>query len=170
MEPKAIQDAELPLRQACPQQISVLMKLRLYEDAIVQLNGHIDTFPLSERECFYNLITCYEGLAMYDKARKVTEKSLESPAFANATREDLEKLHRKLYPRYYADTVQKYAKLYDVDTFLIAAMILEESRYNAGGGELGWCDWVDADYAGYWKGTRTATQNPSLPNIHAQAT
>ena len=131
LEPKAIQDAELPSRQASPQQVPVLMKLRLYEDAIAQLNEHIDTFPISERDCFYNLIACYEGLAMYDKARKVTEKSLESAAFANATREDLEKLHRKLYPRYYADTVEKYAKLYDVDTFLIAAMILEESRYNA---------------------------------------
>ncbi|MCE2416104.1 transglycosylase SLT domain-containing protein [Candidatus Poribacteria bacterium] len=132
LEPKAIQDAELPERQACPEQVSLLMELRLYEDAIAQLNEHINTMPLSERECFYSLITCYEGLAMYDKARKVTEQSLESSAFANATRADLEKLHRKLYPRYYANTVEKYAKLYNVDTFLIAAMILEESRYNAG--------------------------------------
>lgn len=131
LEPKAIRDEELPVRQACPEQVPVLMKLRLYEDAVAQLSEHINTFPLSEPECFYNLIASYEGLAMYDKARKVTERSLESPAFANATRQDLEKLHRKLYPRYYADTVQKYAKLYDVDTFLIAAMILEESRYNA---------------------------------------
>ena len=131
LEPKAIRDAELPARQACPQQVPLLMELRLYEDAISQLNEHINTTPLSERECFYDLITCYEGLAMYDKARKVTEQSLESPAFANATREDLEKLHRKLYPRYYANMVEKYAKLYNVDIFLICAMILEESRYNA---------------------------------------
>ena len=131
LEPKAIQDAELPKRHTSPEQVLLLMELRLYEDAIAQLNEHINTTSLSERECFYNLITCYEGLAMYDKARKATEKSLESPAFANATREVLEKLHRKLYPRYYADTVEKYAKLYNVDTFLIAAMILEESRYNA---------------------------------------
>ena len=131
LEPKAVQDAELPVRQACPEQVLLLMELRLYEDAIAQLNEHINTTPLSERECFYNLVTCYEGLAMYDKARKVTERSLESPAFENATREDLEKLHQKLYPRYYAKTVEKYAKLYNVDTFLIAAMILEESRYNA---------------------------------------
>ena len=131
LEPKAVQDAELPMRQACPPQIPVLMELRLYEDAIAQLDEHINTTPLSERDCFYNLIRCYEGLSMYDKARKVTERSLESTAFANATREDLEKLYRKLYPRYYANTVEKYAKLYNVDTFLIAAMILEESRYNA---------------------------------------
>lgn len=131
LEPKAVQDAELPVRQASPEQVLLLMELRLYEDAITQLDEHINTTSLPERECFYNLVTCYEGLAMYDKARKVTERSLESPAFENATREDLEKLHQKLYPRYYAKTVEKYAKLYNVDTFLIAAMILEESRYNA---------------------------------------
>ena len=107
------------------------MELRLYEDAIAQLDQHIDRTSLSERQCFYDLITCYERLSMYDKARKLTEQSLESPAFANATRADLEKLRQKLYPRYYADTVEKYAKQYNVDTFLICAMILEESRYNA---------------------------------------
>ena len=131
LEPKAVQDTELPERQACPPQVSMLMELRLYEDAIPQLDHHINTVSLAERKCFHDLIACYEGLAMYDKARKVTEKSLESSAFANATRADLEKLHHKLYPRYYADTVEKYAKMYNVDTFLIAAMILEESRYNA---------------------------------------
>ena len=131
LEPKAIQDAELPVREECPSQVSMLMELRLYEDAISQLNQHINTASLSERKCFFDLIACYEGLAMYDKARKVTEQSVDSPAFANATRVDLEKLHHKLYPRYYADAVEKYAKMYNVDTFLIAAMILEESRYNA---------------------------------------
>ncbi len=131
LEPKAIQDAELPERQQCPSQVPELMELRLYEDAIAQLDRHINTAPLSEQNCFYDLITCYEGLAMYDKARKVTEQSLENPAFANATREDLEKFHRKLYPRYYANMVEKYAKMYNVDPFLVAAMILEESRYKA---------------------------------------
>ena len=131
LDPKAVQDAKLPARGVCPPQVSVLMELRLYDDAIAQLNEHINTTPLSERKCFYDLITCYEGLAMYDKARKVTEQSLKNPAFENATRVDLETLQQKLYPRYYADMVEKYAKLYNVDTFLVAAMILEESRYNA---------------------------------------
>ena len=131
LEPKAVQDAKLPDRQPCPPQVPVLMELRLYEDAVSQLDRHINTVPFPEQNCFYDLITCYEGLAMYDKARKITEQSLENPAFANATRADLEKLQRKLYPRYYANAVDRYAKLYNVDTFLVAAMILEESRYNA---------------------------------------
>ncbi len=131
LEPKAIQDAELPERQQSPPQVPALMELRLYEDAVTQLDRHINTASLPEQNCFYDLITCYEGLAMYDKAREVTEQSLENPAFANAKRADLEKLQRKLYPRYYASAVDKYAKLYNVDTFLVAAMILEESRYNS---------------------------------------
>ncbi len=131
LEPKAIQDAKLPTRQQRPPQVPTLMELRLYEDAITQLDRHINTASLAEQNCFYDLITCYEGLAMYDKAREVTEQSLENPAFASATRADLEKLQRKLYPRYYANAVDKYAKLYNVNTFLVAAMILEESRYNA---------------------------------------
>ena len=131
LEPKAIQDAELPVRQQCPPQVQMLMELRLYEEAVTQLDRHINTTALSEQSCFYDLITCYERLAMYDKAREITEQSLENPAFANATRADLEKLQGKLYPRYYANAVDEYAKLYNVDTFLVAAMILEESRYNA---------------------------------------
>ena len=131
LEPKAIQDAELPVQQQCPPQVPVLMELRLYEDAIIQLDRHINTISLPDPDCFYDLITCYEGLAMYDKAREITEQSLENPTFANAKRADLEKLRRKLYPRYYASAVDKFAKLYNVDTFLVAAMILEESRYNA---------------------------------------
>ena len=131
LEPKAIQDAELPALEVCPQHIPLLMELRLYEDAIAQLEHHINKTSPSERQCFYDLITCYERLSMYDKARKLTEQSLESPAFAKASRVDIAKLRQKLYPRYYADTVEKYAKQYNVDTFLIAAMILEESRYNA---------------------------------------
>lgn len=130
LEPKAIQDAKLPVREACPHQVPLLIELRLYEDAISHLNRHINTTPLSERQCFYDLIMCYERLAMYDKAREFTEQSLDSQAFANAPREDLASLQQKLYPRYYANTVEKYAKLYNVDTFLVSAMILEESRYN----------------------------------------
>ena len=132
LEPKALQDAELPERQACPPQVSMLMELRLYEDAIPQLDHHINTASLPEQECFHDLIACYEGLAMYDKARKVTEKSLgESPLSRmphariwrnfsiNSTRATMLTLLRSML------------RGITSDTFLIAAMILEESRYNA---------------------------------------
>ena len=131
LEPRAVPDAELPQRAACPHQASTLMKLHLYEDAVAQLSHHIDVTSHSAQECFYALIMCYEKLARHDKAREVTEKALVSPAFANKSSLDSEKLRQLLYPRHYADLVEKYAKLYQVDAFLIFAMILEESRYRA---------------------------------------
>lgn len=131
LEPKAMPDTELPQRVACPHQVQALMKLHLYEDAVAQLSHHINTTSNSAQECFYALITCYEELARYDKAREVTEKALARTAFANKSSLDSEKLRQLLYPRHYADLVEKYAKLYEVDTFLMYAMILEESRYRA---------------------------------------
>ena len=131
LEPKAVPDAELPQRAACPHQVQALMKLHLYEDAVAQLSHHLNTTSQPAQECFYALITCYEKLAMYDKAREVTEKARTSSAFANKSSLDSEKLLQLLYPRHYAALVEKYAKLYQVDAFLIFAMILEESRYRA---------------------------------------
>ena len=130
VEPRVAQEAKLPTLQACPEQVPQLMELRLYEDAIAHLNHHINTTAFSESQCFYDLLTCYERLARYDQAQQLAEQALENPTFANPTQQDLEWLQQKLYPRYYAETIEKYAKLYEVDAFLISAMILEESRYN----------------------------------------
>ena len=131
LEPRAIPDRQLSPRAACPEQVVTLMNLRLYDDAIYQLTHHIHAAPKTSQACFYALINCYERLAKYDKAREVVEKALASAAFENQTRTDLENLRRLLYPRHYASLVEKYAKLYQVDAFLIFAMILEESRYRA---------------------------------------
>ncbi len=131
LEPRAIPNTQLPPRTACPEQVEMLMKLSLYEDAIYQLTHHIQAAPKTSQACFYALISCYERLAQYDKAREVVEKALASPAFENQTRTEAEKLQQLLYPRHYASLIEKYAKLYQVDAFLIFAMILEESRYRA---------------------------------------
>ncbi len=131
LEPKAIPDAKLPQQEACPENIAILMKLRLYEDAIYQLSRHIDMKHKAAKECYYALITCYEKTSMYDKAREVVDQALESPIFANQTSDELAKLRKQLYPLHYEQYVEKYAKQYNVDTALIYAMILEESRYRA---------------------------------------
>ena len=106
------------------------MKLRLYEDAVYQLSNYIDETPNAAIECYYALITCYEGLSRYDKAREVADKALMSPVFRNQASSDLAQLRRMLYPLHYEQLVEKYAKQYNVDTALIFAMILEESRYH----------------------------------------
>ena len=129
LELKAIPDSKLPVQKSCPEHVSTLMKLRLYEDAVYQLSNYIDETPNAAIECYYALITCYEGLSRYDKAREVADKALMSPVFRNQASSDLAQLRRMLYPLHYEQLVEKYAKQYNVDTALIFAMILEESRY-----------------------------------------
>ena len=129
LELKAIPDSKLPVQKSCPEHVSTLMKLRLYEDAVYQLSKYIDETPNAAIECYYALITCYEGLSRYDKAREVADKALMSPVFRNQASSDLAQLRRMLYPLHYEQLVEKYAKQYNVDTALIFAMILEESRY-----------------------------------------
>lgn len=132
LAPRAVPDAELPGTAACPPQAKALMALRLYEDAIVQLKHHI-TAPdvLADTACFYALIDCYERLARYDEARKLAEQALNSPIFANPDAEETKQLRQWLYPRYYEQLVEKYAKAHNVDAYLMFAMMLEESRYRA---------------------------------------
>ncbi len=132
LEPRAVPDAELPPQAACPKQAMALMSLRLYEDAIAQLTHHIAS-PVHQpdKECFYALMTCYERQARYDEAREVAEQALKNPAFANPDAVDAKQLRQVLYPRYYERLIEKYAKTYEVDAYLMFAMILEESRYRA---------------------------------------
>ena len=129
LEPKAIQDAKLPQETECPEYLPILMKLRLYEDAIYLLSRYIDRTPNAAKECFYALVTCYENLEMYDKARQVADRALMSPFFQNQASVDLAKLRKYLYPLHYEHLVEKYAEQYEVEPALIYAMILEESRY-----------------------------------------
>ena len=129
LEPKAVPDAKLPPQEACPEHLPLLMQLKLYEDAVYQLTRFIDATPNAAKECFYALITSYENMSMYDKAREIAEKALFSPSFENQASKDLAKLRQWLYPLHYEQLVKKYAKQYKVETALIYAMILEESRY-----------------------------------------
>ena len=132
LAPRAVPDAELPDTAACPPQAKALMALRLYDDAIVQLKHHI-TAPnvSSDTACFYALIDCYERQARYDEARKVAEQALNSLVLAKPNAEETKQLRQWLYPRYYEQLVEKYAKAHGVDAYLMFAMMLEESRYRA---------------------------------------
>ena len=129
LEPKVIQDANLPDKTACPKNLPILMKLRLYEDAVYQLTRYIAQNKHAAKECYFALVTCYENMEKYDKAREVADSALMSPSFQNQASGDLAKLRKFLYPLHYQHLVEKYAEKYDVNAALIYAMILEESRY-----------------------------------------
>lgn len=129
LETKAIPDDELPEEKKCPIQLDILMKLRLYEDAVYLLSRYITDTPDAAQECYYTLIKCYEKLSLYDKAREIADKALLSISFKFEASNELAKFRKKLYPLHYEALVEKYAKEYNVDKALIYAMILEESRY-----------------------------------------
>ena len=129
LEPKAIPDAELPDEKNCPEQLTTLMKLRLYEDVIYLLSRFVNETPDAAQECYYALIKSYEKLSLYDKAREIADKALLSTSFKFQASDELAKFRKKLYPLHYKTYVEKYAKEYNVDKALIYAMILEESRY-----------------------------------------
>lgn len=131
LEPKAIQDEKLPKKEACPENLPILMKLRLYEDAVYQLTHYIQQNRHAAKECYFALVTCYEAMEKYDKAREVADNALMSPAFQNQATGDLAKLRKFLYPLHYQYLVEKYAEKYEVNAALIYAMILEESRYRS---------------------------------------
>lgn len=129
--PKAVPDSILASHEACPDQVPALMNLRLYEDAVYHLSHFIDATPNAAASCYYALIKCYESLSMYDKAREVVDRALKNPSFEHQASADFARVRRLLYPLHYEQLVEKYAKQYSVDTYLIYAMILEESRYRA---------------------------------------
>ena len=131
LEPKAIQDANLPEKTACPENLPTLMKLRLYEDAVYQLTRYIEQNRNAAKECYFALVTCYEDMEKYDKAREIADSALMSPSFQKQASGDLAKLRKFLYPLHYQNLVEKYAEKYEVNAALIYAMILEESRYRS---------------------------------------
>ncbi len=131
LEPRAVPDVELIQYVACPEHLSTILKLRLYEDGIYLLSHFIDNTATAAKECYYALVTCYEKLQRYDKAREVVDRALLSPSFANKSTDELARLRKLLYPLHYEKYVEKYSKQYNVESALIYAMILEESRYRS---------------------------------------
>lgn len=131
LETRAVPDAELIQYESCPEHLPTLMKLRLYEDGVYLLTHFIDKTPTAAKECYYALATCYEKLQRFDKAREVVDRALLSPSFANQSTDELAKIRKLLYPLHYEKYVEKYSQQYNVESALIYAMILEESRYRS---------------------------------------
>ncbi|MCY4402122.1 MAG: tetratricopeptide repeat protein [Candidatus Poribacteria bacterium] len=131
LEPKAVPDDKLIQHESCPEHLPTLMKLRLYEDGVYLLTHFIDKTPTAAKECYYALATCYEKLQRFDKAREVVDRALLSPSFANQSTDELAKIRKLLYPLHYEKYVEKYSEQYKVESALIYAMILEESRYRS---------------------------------------
>jgi len=111
--------------------VEKLMTLRFYEDAITELRGNIQLNLSKLKDNYYNLFLCYQKLERFQEAQLYAEKvgQLESASRANPTLP--QELYQLLYRVYYTDIIGKHANQYQMDPLFVAAMIREESRYNA---------------------------------------
>ena len=111
--------------------VAQLMRLKLFEDALTELEGLIKHNNSNLRDNYYNLILCLEKLKRFQQAHGYADRlSRFQPLRARSNAIPVE-LYRLLYPLYYTDLLQKHTTKYEIDPLFVAAMIREESRYNA---------------------------------------
>ena len=111
--------------------VQQLMRLKLFEDALTELKGLIKRDNSNLRDDYYNLILCLEKLKKFQQAHGYADRlSRFQPLHGKNNAIPIE-LYRLLYPLYYADFLQKHTTKHKIDPLFVAAMIREESRYNA---------------------------------------
>ena len=155
--------------------VAQLMRLKLFDDALIELEGLIKRDTSNLRDNYYNLIFCLEKLKKFQQAHGYADRlSRFRPLQGNNNAIPVE-LYRLLYPLYYTDLLQKHTTKYKIDPLFVAAMIREESRYNAGivsyAGAIGLMQIMPAtgrELAGRLKITRFNTKMLYNPDINIQ--
>lgn len=98
-----------------------LIRAGMYEDAI----GEIHLSPINrDQEFFFNLAALYTELGDY--RRSIMQIEIASKRWASLYKE----LLFYLFPRHFHEYVKRYAQEFEVDPFLIWAIIHAESRFN----------------------------------------
>ena len=111
--------------------IEKLMHLKLFEDAVTEIKGTIQSDRSNLRDSYYNLIVCYQKLKKFQQAHEYADKLSKFQSLRDENQAIPLELYQLLYPVYYTDMVGKHAKKYKIDPLFVASMIREESRYNA---------------------------------------
>jgi len=111
--------------------VAQLMRLKLFEDALTELEGLVKRDNLNRRDNYYNLISCLEKLNKFQQAHKYADRLSRFQPLRGKNNAIPVELYRLLYPLYYTDLLQKHTTKYEIDPLFVAAMIREESRYNA---------------------------------------
>ena len=112
--------------------VAQLMRLKLFEDALTELEGLIKRNNSNLRDNYYNLILCLEKLKKFQQAHGYADRLSRFQPLRSRNNAIPVELYRLLYPLYYTDLLQKHTTKYEIDPLFVAAMIREESRYNAG--------------------------------------
>ena len=111
--------------------VQQLMRLKLFEDALTELQGDIERDNSTRQDNYYNLILCLEKLKRFQQAHGYADRLSNFRSLRGKDNALPIELYRFLYPLYYADLLQKHTTAYEIDPLFVAAMIREESRYNA---------------------------------------
>ena len=107
------------------------MHLKLFEDALTELEGTVQRNNSNLRDNYYNLILCLEKLKKFQQAHRYADRLSNFQPLRGKNNAIPVELYRLLYPLYYTDHLQKHTTKYEIDPLFVAAMIREESRYNA---------------------------------------
>ncbi len=111
--------------------VQQLMRLKLFEDALIELEGLAKRDNSNLRDNYYNLILCLEKLKRFQQAHGYADRLSRFQPLRGKNNAIPVELYRLLYPLYYTDLLQKHTTKYEIDPLFVAAMIREESRYNA---------------------------------------
>ena len=111
--------------------VAQLMHLKLFEDALTELKGLVKRDNPNLRDNYYNLILCLEKLKKFQQARGYADRLSRFQPLRGKNNTIPIELYRLLYPLYYTDHLQKHTTNYEIDPLFVAAMIREESSYNA---------------------------------------
>ena len=111
--------------------VQQLMRFKLFEDALTELEGLIKRDNSNLRDNYYNLILCLEKLKRFQQAHGYADRLSRFQPLRDKNNAMPIELYRLLYPLYYVDLLQKHTTQYEIDPLFVAAMIREESRYNA---------------------------------------
>ena len=111
--------------------VAQLMRLKLFEDALTELDGLIKRNNSNLRDNYYNLIFCLEKLKKFQQAHGYADRLSRFQPLHGRNNAIPVELYRLLYPLYYTNLLQKHTTKHEIDPLFVAAMIREESRYNA---------------------------------------
>ena len=111
--------------------VAQMMRLKLFEDALIELQRLVKRDSSNLRDNYYNLILCLEKLKKFQQAHGYADRLSRFQPLRGQNNAIPVELYRLLYPLYYTTHLQKHTTNYEIDPLFVAAMIREESRYNA---------------------------------------
>ncbi len=114
-----------------PPRVKQLMHLRLFEDALTELQGMVKRDSTNRLDHYYNLVFCFEKLKRFQQAHRYADRLSSFKSLRTANNAMPIELYQLLYPLYYTDHLEKHTTKYEIDPLFVAAMIREESRFNA---------------------------------------